>query len=193
MNVQEDKCHLELIAAYVDGDLDSVARDAVERHLGQCVSCAAELRLQRLFMCELDAAFAGTPTVEVPHDFARVVAVQAESDMSGARTGTEGKRALRLCLVLAVASFAMLGLAATESAVSNGQVLGQKLFGLAGLIGRAVYDAGLGFSVMLRVAGGLISPDAFSVLVLLLLLLGILLLLILISGYHRYFRRGLYE
>jgi Putative zinc-finger len=186
-------CHPELIAAYVDGDLESSVRISVEQHLLECEACEAELRNQRLLACELDSLFAEPALVPVPRDFARVVAAQAECDMSGARTRTEHKRAFRYCLILAFFSFALLGVATSKALLFSGQLLGSKVIGLIALAGKALYDAGTGFTVIMRVAAKALMPDGFSVLVLLVLLLAIVLLSLLISGYHRFHRRGLYE
>ena len=186
-------CHPELIAAYVDGDLDASIRISFEQHLLECEFCEAELRNQRLLACELDSLFAEPALVPVPRDFARIVAAKAECDMSGARTRTEHKRAFRYCLVLAFFSFALLGVATSKSLLSSGQLLGSKIFGLITLAGKALYDAGTGLTVLMRVTAKALMPDGFSVLVLLILLLAILLLSLLISGYHRFHRRGLYE
>jgi|SRR4030095_2143468 hypothetical protein len=186
-------CHPEMIAAYVEGDLESSVRISLELHLLECETCEAELRNQRLFACELDSLFAEPALVPVPRDFARVVAAQAESDMSGARTRTEHKRAFRYCLILAFFSFALLGVATSKALLSSGQLLGSKIFGLIALVGKALYDAGTGFTVLMRAAAKALMPDGFSVLVLLILVLAILLLSLLISGYHRFHRRGLYE
>ena len=186
-------CHPELIAAYIDGDLESSVRVSLEQHLLECEACKSELRNQRLFACELDSLFAEPAVVPVPRDFARVVAAKAASDMSGARTRTEHKRAFRYCLILAFFSFALLGVASSKALFSSGQLLASKTFGLIGLVGKALYDAGTGLTVLLRVAAKALMPDGFSVLVFLLLILAILLLSLLISGYHRFQRRGLYE
>ncbi len=193
MQVSQDNCRPELIAAYIDGDLEPAAYDQLELHLGECASCTDELRLQRLFVCELDSAFSPTDELPVPHDFARIVAANAESDMSGARTAKEHRLALRLCLMLALASFALLGMASSKAVLFSGKLIVTKFFGIAGLLGRALYDAGVGFTVVLRMAAGAIISDAFSVLVFLVLLLALLLLSLLITSYHRYHRRGLYE
>jgi hypothetical protein len=193
MAATEANCHPELIVAYVDGDLDSSVRASLEQHLIECEACEAELRNQRLLACELDSLFAEPALIPVPRDFARVVAAKAECDMSGARTRTEHKRALRYCLILAFFSFALLGVAAIKALLSSGQLLGSKIFGLLALVGKALYDAGIGLTVLMRVAAKALMPDGFSMLVLLFLLLAILLLSLLISRYHRFHRRGLYE
>ena len=68
-----------------------------------------------------------------------------------------------------------------------------RIFALVSLLGKAHYDVGMGFTLILKFGARALMPDAFSVLVLLILLLAVLLLLLLISSYHRYQRRGLYE
>jgi len=193
MQPHENTCRPDLIAAYVDGELETAARYAVEEHVKTCQSCDNELRIQRRLMCELDSAFAHRLELDVPRDFAQVVAVQAKSDMRGARSRQERKRALSFCLLLSLASFALLGVTAGRSLLLAGQVVGLKVIGVAGLLGKALYDAAAGLSVLLRVTSGALLPDAFAVLVLLLLLLAALLLTILISAYHRYQSRGIYE
>ena len=41
--------HADKLSAYHDGELDAVSRAAMERHLGQCPQCAAELgRIRKL-------------------------------------------------------------------------------------------------------------------------------------------------
>lgn len=187
---EAQNCQTDLIAAYVDGELDASTSTTLEAHLLECSSCQTELRNQRLFMCELDSALADELHMAVPRDFARIVAAQAESDMSGARSGTEHKRALRYCLVLTLASFALLGVAAGKSLIFSAQFVGSRFVGLVSFLGKLLYDAGESVIVILRIGSQALLPDGFSILVLLILLLAVLLLSLLISSYHR---RGLYD
>jgi len=189
----DNDCRPELIPAYIDGDLDLSSSEEFEQHISQCMECSNELRLQRLLSCEIQAALQQAPVVEIPKDFARVVAVQAETDMSGTRDGKERQRAIRFSLVLAIASFALLGAATSRSAIYRAEAIGAKLFSLAGLFGKALYDVGAAVAIVMRVTGRALFPEAFSVLGLLLLLLLVLVLSILISGYHRYSREGLLQ
>lgn len=190
---QQDNCRPDLIVAYVDGELESAARVALEQHIVGCETCDDELRMQRRFMCELDSAFNHPVKLDVPENFAQVVAVHAQSDMRGARSGKERWRALAMCLLLALGGFALVGAAAGRSVLITAQLLAIRMIDVAGLLGKALYDAAAGLSVVLRVAGGALLPDAFAVLILLLLVLAVLLLTILIAAYHRYPNRGLYE
>jgi anti-sigma factor RsiW len=193
MQLTDEDCQPVIIAPYVEGELDPAAVHWLEQHLKDCAECTEELRFQRLMVTELDSTFSVPPDLEVPRDFARIVAAQAESDMSGARTGPERKKALQLILLLGLTSFALLGTTAVGSLIAAAQLPSAKIVFVTSLLAKALYDAGAGLSVMLRVAGGALLADAFSVLVFLLLLLAVLILTILISAYHRYPRRGLYE
>jgi anti-sigma factor RsiW len=111
----EKTCQLEDVAAYLDGELNAGAQERFENHLAACAECAAELRLQRQLLCTLDVAF-GHARLDLPRDFTRVVTARAENDLSGMRNRAEQKRALQLCAVLALITFAVLG-AATRAVV----------------------------------------------------------------------------
>lgn len=108
----ESKCQLEDVAAYLDGELSEAGVIRFEDHLRSCVDCATELRAQRQLLCTLDVAFNGTRSFQLPHNFTRIVTARAESDLSGMRNKHERRRALKLCAVLALVSFALLGAAA---------------------------------------------------------------------------------
>lgn len=112
----ESKCQLEDVAAYLDGELSDAGVNRFEDHLKSCVDCATELRAQRQLLCTLDVAFNGARSFQLPHNFTRIVTARAESDLSGMRNKLERRRALKLCVVLALVSFALLG-AATRTIV----------------------------------------------------------------------------
>src|SRR5918996_1251951 len=100
--INEFICDATLITAYVDGELDSDARLSLEEHLEGCRNCQEELQAHRIFICELDSVLTQPAVVDVPHDFSRMVAARAASDMSGLRSASENKKALVFCLILAV-------------------------------------------------------------------------------------------
>ncbi|HYJ86350.1 MAG TPA: zf-HC2 domain-containing protein [Pyrinomonadaceae bacterium] len=187
MATTEYICSTEKIAAFIEGDLETGDRLALETHIAQCARCTSELQAQQLFMCELESALANAEDVSVPRNFAKVVAVRAESDMSGLRNASEHKKALRLCLILALAAFALLGVTATKSVLVDAQSIVNKGFAFFGLMGKAAYDALVGFGVVLRVlSSGFISDSRFAGLTALLFVaLAIGLLTLLISRYHR--------
>ncbi len=180
-------CESENIAAYIDGDLEPALRSALEEHVKECASCEAELREQRLFMCELDSALASPFNLAVPPNFARVVAAHAESDMRGARDASERKRALRFCIILSLAAFALLGFASSKAVFLNARAVVGKLFGTVNVFAQTIFEAAAGFIVLLRVLSrGLIADSSLAGLAgLLLVVLAVGVLSLLISRYHR--------
>lgn len=109
-------CQLEDVAAYLDGELAGAALDRFEHHAKICQTCATELRAQRQLLCTLDVAFSDSRSFDLPNNFTRVVTARAENDLSAMRNGRERKRALQLCVLLALVAFALLG-AATRTIV----------------------------------------------------------------------------
>ncbi|HEV7744673.1 MAG TPA: zf-HC2 domain-containing protein [Pyrinomonadaceae bacterium] len=180
-------CETENIAAYIEGDLDLVFQCALEEHLKECANCASELRAQRLFMCELDSALASPLELAVPANFAKVVAVNAKSDMRGMRDGAEHARALRYCIILGLVAFALLGFASSKAVLLNFGVFAGKVWGMLGFFAQAVFNAAAGFAVVSRVVSrGLISDSGFAGFAgLLLVVLAIAILSRLIARYHR--------
>jgi len=180
-------CETENIAAYIEGDLEPALNSALEEHLKECAHCASELRAQRLFMCELDSALANPFDLEVPLNFARVVAVNAKSDMRGMRDSAEHRRALRFCIILGLAAFALLGFASSKAVFLNLRSVAGKVFGALGFFAEAIFNAASGFTVVFRVVSrGLVSDSRLSGLaVLLFVVLAIAVLSRLITRYHR--------
>jgi anti-sigma factor RsiW len=180
-------CETEKIAAFIDGDLESAELAALEAHIEQCSRCTSELQAQRLFMCELDSALASRFELEVPPNFARVVAVHAESDMRGVRDRKEHTKALRFCIILGLAAFALLGVASSKAVILSVRSMAGKVFGVLSIFGRTTFDAAAGFTVVSRVVSrGLISDSRLAGLAgLLLVVLAIAVLSLLISRYHR--------
>ena len=187
MSTNDYICETENIAAYIDGELEPDHRAALEEHIKQCARCVSELQSQRLFMCELDSALASPFDLAVPPNFAQVVAVRAESDMRGMRDRSEHRKALRYCIILGLAAFAMLGVASSKAVILNVRSAGAKVFGVLGFFARTTFDAAAGFTVMSRVVSrGLIADSRLAGLAgLLLVILAIAVLSLLISRYHR--------
>ena len=187
MSISNSICETEKIAAFIDGDLDPAEIAALEKHIENCTRCASELQAQRLFMCELDSALASRVELEVPANFARVVAVHAESDMRGVRDRKEHTRALRFCIILGLAAFALLGVASSKAVFLSLRSIAGKVFGVLGIFARTTFDAAAGFTVVSRVVSrGFISDSKLAGLAgLLLVVVAIAVLSLLISRYHR--------
>ena len=187
MATGDNICETENIAAYIEGELDSAVCAALEAHLTECRNCAGELQAQRLFMRELDSVLASPFDLAVPANFAQVVAVHAESDMRGVRDTAEHKRALRFCIVMGLAAFALLGFASSKSMVLSAQALAARVFAIIGLVFETVLNAAAGFIVVSRIVSrGFISDSrGAAVAGLSLVVLAIAVLSRLISRYHR--------
>jgi anti-sigma factor RsiW len=153
MNEAQNKCQLEEVAAYLDGELDGSALDCFEQHVTQCLVCAAELRTQRQLLCTLDVAFNNSRGFDLPSDFARVVTARAENDLTGVRNRHERKRAVQLCVVLALLSFGLLG-AATRAVVFDPLRSSLRTIRvLSDLLWQALSDAFSALAVLARVGG----------------------------------------
>jgi hypothetical protein len=184
-------CRSEEVAAYLDGEMDASAAALFELHLKDCACCTSALREQRRLLCTLDFALGvdEQSDIRLPVNFAQIVTAHAQSDLSSLRRErAEHKRAFRLCLMLAVASFALLGGAAWSDSVLK--PLGLLIRGagtILGFMGRAVYDFGAGLAVIARAVGGhtIFESNALAALVFLFLAVALVLLPRLIGNYHR--------
>jgi hypothetical protein len=189
MSEHNSCCCSEELVAYLDGELDAASLAALERHLEDCSRCSAELRAERSLQHELNFTLAQEPLLELPKNFAQVVAARAQSDMSGVRERVERKRALCLCAALAAFSFLLLGGAAIgESVLAPVRAFWKAGVALFNFLGHALYDAGAGLAVISRGLGGYLfsqSPRGLGPVVLLLLALVLFTLARLIVRYHR--------
>src|SRR5258706_16419978 len=180
-------CQLEDVADYVDGELAGVSLETFEAHLKICPACDAELRAQRHLLCTLDLAFNESRLFELPHYFTRVVAAHAENDLSGMHKGSERRRAVQLCAILALLSFAFLGAAARTLVFDPVRSFLRVTGSLLSLLWQTVYDAGTGTAVIVRVVGRAIvfGPHGLGLVLTLTFIISISLLSLLIARYHR--------
>ncbi|HUQ31590.1 MAG TPA: zf-HC2 domain-containing protein [Pyrinomonadaceae bacterium] len=189
MSSHNPDCRREEIVAYLDGELDASSRVRIELHFESCDECAAQVRVQRRLLNELNFALASDePAFEMPKNFAEVVAARAQSDMSGVRERVERRRALGLCIALAAAAFLLLGGAAFgESVFAPLRACWKAVAALFSFLGHALYDAGAGVAVISRGLSGhlLFESRGFGALVLLLIALALFTLARLIVRYHR--------
>jgi anti-sigma factor RsiW len=183
---QEKICERNLIAAYVDGELDAKVTMLFEDHLEGCASCRAELRAHRLFVCELDAALTDSGAIPVPAEFSRMVAARASTDMRGVRTRSENRKALGISIILALGGFALLGGTARDSVFLVAEKFVATCFSVAGFVSTVVYETIAGLAVIFRVLSRKVIVESGSLgPVLVLLAVAILVLSRLISHYHR--------
>lgn len=183
------------IGAYLDGQLDSHALAQFEAHLDACRTCRTELTAQRQFLCELDSALSTRNELELPANFARVVSARAASDMSGVRSGGERRRALLVCLTLAITAFTLLGATSGRSVLLSVRMLLSKVMGILTFVWSTLHDAFVGLTIVLRVVVRVFQPQSTitSVLALIVLALAVVSLYQLIISYHRRSQMRLFE
>jgi predicted anti-sigma-YlaC factor YlaD len=186
MTGKEKTCERNLIAAYIDGELDAVLTQLFEDHLESCAACRAEVRAHRLFVCELDAALTGGAELPVPRDFSRRVAVRATADMGGVRTRSENRKALTICLALALAGFALAGATARDAIfLVAGKVVSQFVAVVTFAVSN-IYDAVVGLTIVAGILSRKVINETGALWSMLALLaFGLLLLARLIFNYHR--------
>jgi len=178
---------IEDVAAYLDGELDDAALEVFEGHVKTCAGCAQELRTQRQLLCTLNRAFEESGAFELPQDFARLVATHAESDVTGLRGRGERRRAFKVCAVLALLSFALLGAASRATVFQPARSFLRVAESLFDLAWKTIYDAGTGASVIVRlvVRAIALSPYGLGLFLILTFIIAISLLPRLIASYHR--------
>ena len=182
---QEKICEQNLIGAYVDGELDADLTLRLEDHLQDCADCQFELKAHRLFVCELDSVLTTrSGDIPVPADFSRRVAARATSDMSGVRTRSENRKALAICMILALSGFALLGATTRYAVLVFVKKFVTKIFSLVEFAATTVYDAVVGLVVIFKVLSGKIQ-SGWSGPLLVLLAVAVLVLSRLLSHYHR--------
>ena len=187
-NKDRTACHIEEIIAYLDGELDESSIALLDNHLAVCDSCIDEFRLQQRLLAELETALIADAGVELPKNFAQVVAARAQSDLRGVRDPGERRRAFSLCAVLLILSVALLGgAAASESVLGPARLIWRSAAALLSFLGHALYAAGAGIAVLSRGIGGhlLFESWPFGLLILVLFASALFMLRRLIIGYHR--------
>ena len=183
--LKEISCDDNMIAAYVDGELEPANRVSVELHLEGCRQCRAELRAHRLFLCELDSAMTQSE-VAIPTDFSRKVAARATSDLRGIRSVSENKKALAFCLILAVAALGLLSDASRTTALNGSRQLVRSVIAIVSMLWTALFDVVASVVIISRVLSRKLVVESNSLgLLLVLFALAILLLSRMIVSYHR--------
>lgn len=149
----EKNCPRAEMAAYLDGELSAAEESALEAHAADCKDCLAELNLQKQLLRALDSAFDKKAEIELPENFARIVATRAETSVSGLRTTEEKFRALFLCALLFLIIVAGLGAETGDTFAAFGK-FGEQFVAVAGFAAHLVYDLSIGATVILHSLGG---------------------------------------
>ena len=146
--------HAGEVAAYLDGELTAPAENSFEAHLKECSECSQRLNVQKRLLCALDIAFDDEKSFQLPANFAKSIAVRAESDLSGLRSKDERRRALLIATGLFAVGVAV-GVAGKQSGVAAFVI--EKLFAqmwvIAAISGTFCFDLLVGLNVVLRIFG----------------------------------------
>ena len=148
----EQLCLRDDISSYLDGELLSHNELVLEKHLANCKSCLDELNLQKKMLSALDLAFNeknDQAEIELPQNFAKVVAVTAESKVSGLRRPEERSRAFFLCAGLFLLILVGLG-AETKRVFTTFTDFSEQIMALGGFIFRLGYDLAIGLCIISR-------------------------------------------
>jgi anti-sigma factor RsiW len=149
----EKNCQRFEIAAYIDGELSPPEELKLESHVAECKDCLAELNLQKQMLSVLDFGLEDKAEIELPKNFAKVVAVRAESTVSGLRSKEERFRALFLCVFLFLIILIGLG-TETETVFAALGKFGEQLIALIGFAGNLAFDLAVGTTIILRSLSG---------------------------------------
>lgn len=149
----EKKCPRPDIAAYIDGELSPSAELALEVHLAECKNCLEELNLQKKLLCALDYSLEKQPEIELPKNFAKVVAIRAESGVCGLRSKEERFRAVFICAFLLLIVLIGLGAETGRIFAAFGKI-GEQAIIVAGFVGNLLYNLAVGTTIILRSLSG---------------------------------------
>ena len=134
----ENACPRAEIAAYIDGELLPREELVLEAHVSVCKDCLAELNLQKQMLSVLDFGLSDKAEIELPANFAKVVAVRAESGVCGLRSKEERFRALFLCAFLFLVFLMVLGVE-TGNVFAVFVKFAEQVFAFAGFVLNLVY------------------------------------------------------
>ncbi len=156
MNLQNitiaKNCRRAEIGAYLDGELMAHEELLLEAHVAACKDCMTELNLQKQILRALDFSFDRQTEIELPRDFAKIVAARAESGVSGLRSKEERFRALFLCAALFLIVLIGLG-AETKNVLSNFGKFGEQLAAITVFTTHLIFNLAIGTAVVLRSFG----------------------------------------
>lgn len=161
----EKQCSRERIIAYLDGELAPREEFLLEKHAANCENCRAELNLQKRLFSLLDSALDKKAEIELPENFAKVVATRAETNVKGLRSKGERFRALLLCAALFSITVAGLG-AETKTAFASFGKFGEQALTVLNFIWHLAYDLIVGITVILRSVGNQPNFNLASILAL---------------------------
>jgi hypothetical protein len=157
--------------AFLDGDLPAPEAAEFESHLTGCERCSEAIDIDR----HLDGEFENLPhvPVELPKDFSKVVAANAESQVSGLRKPSERRTTVAIIGGLAVGLFVFLGVN-LQPVISVLSYVVEGVGAVLSVVGSFIFNLCLGVVVILRVAATQTGISEFLFLTVVLVILGTL-------------------
>lgn len=148
----EKICPTEKLTVYLDGELAPDEQLSLETHLANCPECLDELNFHKKIFGALDFNRLEETEIELPKNFAKIVATRAESGVLGMRSSRERKRAVA---VIAILFAAVLGLALVSGAgFTDFGKPGEQILAFFSFAGNFIYHLALGAAIILRALTG---------------------------------------
>lgn len=144
-----NNCPREDMLLYLDRELSPADELIFEKHLTGCSVCHNELNSQKKMFLALNLAFEDKTEIELPKNFAKVVAANAESNVKGLRSRKE--RSSALFIISGLILLALIGLSLeNERFFGVVTAFGKQIITIFGFILRLIFDLTIGLAVVLR-------------------------------------------
>ncbi len=144
-------CGPEFVYAYLDGMLSPEALMAFEAHLDACAVCRESVNSEKVFAGMLDNSLVGEPSVPLPADFAKRVAVTAESTVVGTGDRSNTVRAIAIVSGLLCVAVAAIMAAGGQGIPFVGIAI-EKIGVIVLAVVHLVYSIGVSVAVIIRSA-----------------------------------------
>lgn len=155
-----DPCPRREISAYVDGELASGEELGLELHLLECEICRDELNEHKRLLFALDDALVERSEIELPENFAKIVATNAKCNVEGLRCPVERGRAAIVCAALVLV--VLIGADASATFGFAGVVF-ERAAAVFGFFGHLLADLSVVLSVIVRsIFGDTLFVPAFA-------------------------------
>lgn len=142
-------CPVDVISAYIDGELDSAREIELEGHFAHCEVCSQELNQQKQFLSSLDLSLKHEKEFELPANFTRSIVANAESTVSGLRRPRERFNALFICAGLAL--FVLFAAGGEAGKLFMGpSVIVEQIAAVSGFVGHLFYSVFIGLAIIVR-------------------------------------------
>jgi hypothetical protein len=160
--------------SYLDGDLSLPEAAEFDAHLTGCGPCSEALTLHQ----QLEREFETLPPaeIELPKDFSKVVAANAESQVRGLRKPSERRTSLVIVCGLAIVLFVFLGVN-IQSVLRFVSFVAERIGAVLSVVFGFLFNLCLGVIVILRVAATQAGMPEFFFLTLVLVVVGFMAIL----------------